>query len=76
MILCLMMPVCGVIGILLTQPCIVFVQPVVSGPYFPPFWCAEDAIGVIAILSNTIQFLRVHPVFAYVLLYMIKEKKL
>jgi hypothetical protein len=60
-------PFSRVIVILLTQPGIILVEPVISGPHFPPLWSAEDAVGVIPILANTVQLYGVHPVLANVL---------
>ena len=51
----------------LTQPRIVLVEPMVCGPHFPPLFCAEDAVGVIAILANPMQLYGILPVLQVLL---------
>lgn len=62
-------PVRRMIVILLTQPRVVPVEPVICRPHFPPLWSAEDAIGIVAILANPIELYGVQPVFGQVLLW-------
>ena len=61
-------PVIWVIVILFTEPSKVSIEHVVSWTYFPPFWGAEYAVRVIAILANAMQLNGILPVFGQVLI--------
>lgn len=62
-------PVRRCVAVLLAEPGIVLVEPVVIWPNFSPFWSAEDAVGVIAVLPNAVELYGVLPIFVQVLLY-------
>ena len=56
------------IVILFTEPGIVLVEHVVGGPHLPPLRRTEDAVRVIAILANAMEFNRILPVLGQVLI--------
>ena len=56
------------IVILFTEPGEVLVEHVVSGSHLPPLCRAEDAVRVIAILANAMEFNRILPVLGQVLI--------
>ena len=56
------------IVILFTEPGIVLVEHVVSGPHLLPLCRAEDAVRVIAIFANAMEFNRILPVLGQVLI--------
>ena len=62
------LPVRGLVVVLLTEPGVVLVEHVIVGSDLFPLGGAEDAIGVVPVFSDSVEFLWVLPVLGQVLL--------